>query len=184
MPEHPSNTQRGDLHGDLHCDLHRARRLRFLCSGNVVRSAFAELLARHLGCPLPVDSAATRYRNAALFPETRAALLARGIDPEPFRPRHQDTLPDTPAERTGLLLLGMTRGHLEDARAHAAPPALGGHLLGLLDPEGGPPEIPDPVLDGADFDRTYERIERCVRSLLALLGGPHPLTGRGPAPPG
>ena len=43
----------------------RARALReaetfvFLCSGNMVRSAFAELYAQHTGFPLPVRSAAT-----------------------------------------------------------------------------------------------------------------------------
>ena len=53
---------------DLAEALSGASHLRFLCSGNVVRSAFAELYARHVGCPLPVDSAATTFQNAELFP--------------------------------------------------------------------------------------------------------------------
>ena len=61
----------------------------FLCSGNMIRSAFAELYARHLGCALPVRSAATTYRNDAIYPQARAALLARGVPAETiavFRP--------------------------------------------------------------------------------------------------
>lgn len=93
------------------------RAVRFVCSGNMVRSAFAELLARHLGCPLPVDSCATTYRNPAVHPETRAALLRAGVDAaacDRFRPRHVDDLPEDGVPR---LVLGMTGEHLAAYRA-------------------------------------------------------------------
>lgn len=145
----------------------------FLCSGNVVRSAFAELLARHLDCPLPVESGATTYRTPGLFPETRAALRARGVPEESldrFLPRPIDLFVKEPDER--LVAFGMTRDHLRRWRAEFP-----GHertfLLSELegdvegDLESG--EIPDPVMDGAAFDATFERVEACVRTLVSKL---------------
>ena len=70
----------------------------FVCSGNMVRSAFAELYARHLGIPITVHSAATTFRNDSIFPETA-----------------------------------------------------------------------DPVLEGADFDRTFARVAHCVDGLVRFL---------------
>src|SRR5262245_10050158 len=49
--------------------LARAPEIVFVCSGNVVRSAFAHLYAVHLGLPRRVRSLATRYRNPVLFAE-------------------------------------------------------------------------------------------------------------------
>ena len=148
-------------------DLARARSIRFLCTGNVVRSAFAELLARHLGCALEVDSAATVYQNEGLFPETRAALRARGV-PESlcagFTPRRLDRLPaDADPDR---LVLGMSREHLEAyarARGHVEPRH---RVLELL---GRPEDLRDPVLEGADFEQTFATLERALRRLVRVL---------------
>ena len=60
-------------------DLKDVTSILFVCTGNMVRSAFAELYARYLGCPLQVSSAATIYRNTEIFPITGFALLARGV---------------------------------------------------------------------------------------------------------
>lgn len=143
-----------------------ASRVRFLCSGNVVRSAFAELLARHLGLDLEVDSAATVYQNDALFPETLSALLERGV-PESlaasFVPRRLDRLP-TEVD-PGRLVLGMTRAHL-DAYTHArGPDEPRFRLLELL---GVAEDLRDPVLEGADFGATFAQVERAVRCLVSV----------------
>lgn len=142
----------------------------FLCTGNAVRSAFCDLYARHLGCRLPVRSAATVYRNVRMMSETRRALELRGVAPADiacFRPRHvEDLLPSCDAR---TVVLGMTHVHLEalaprrDLRARA-------WLLPELCAESG--EVPDPVLDGADFAATFERLERYVRALTAALQRP------------
>jgi len=134
----------------------------FLCSGNMVRSAFAELYARHLGCPRPLASGATTYRNDGLFPETVRALLARGVDAEvleAFRPTHVDDL--VPALAGTPVFLGMRLHHLEalerwpEHRANAY----------LLDER----EIADPVLEGADFGATFARVATCVEELVDAL---------------
>lgn len=142
----------------------------FLCSGNMVRSAFAELYALHGGFPLPVRSLATVYRNAGLYPETARALADRGVPLErcsAFRPTHVDDALDELEPRA--VLFGMRPHHLEPlaARPELAQRAF---LLGEVLGQGGPEaEIGDPVLEGADFDRTFERVARCVDRLRERL---------------
>jgi protein-tyrosine-phosphatase len=144
----------------------RASELVFVCSGNMVRSAFAELYGRHLGCPLPLRSAATTYRNDRIFPETARALLARGVARSAvraFRPTHIEDL--APAPTGAAVRLGMTRSHLAALRACGLrAPA---YLLGAV--AGGEGEIPDPVLEGADFEETFARVEACVEAIVGLL---------------
>jgi protein-tyrosine-phosphatase len=132
----------------------------------MVRSVFAELLARHLGLAVPVGSAATRFRSVGMFPETAVALAERGVPVEwlrAFRSRHLDDVRAALPPRT--VFLGMTKGHLhslhDDERGR-------GFLLGTSD--GGVPEIADPVLEGADFGRTFARIEACVKVLVEGYG--------------
>lgn len=145
----------------------------FLCTGNMVRSAFAELYARHRGCPLPVGSAATVYRNDRLMPETARALSARGVPAawlRSFRPTHLDDLPKESGRRT--LVLVMAEMHREALAARPELRARAFLLAGLL---GDPVAIADPVLDGADFDATFERVARCVDELVArFLRRPRP----------
>jgi len=147
--------------------LEDARGVLFLCSGNMVRSAFAELYARHLGCPLPVSSAATLFRNDHLLPETALALEARGVPAavtRAFRPRHLD---DHLGDLDGAsVVLGMARMHLEPLLLR---PLLRerAFLLGSL--LGVEREIRDPVLEGADFELTFQRVARCVEALVARL---------------
>jgi len=138
----------------------------FLCSGNMVRSTFAELYARHLGLALPLASAATRFRNRGMYPETHAALLRRGVAARElarFRSRHLDDL-DAPFARRALVF-GMRSEHLQAACTRGATRTF---LLGaLLEP---PAEIPDPVLEGADFEATFADLARAVERLVALYG--------------
>ena len=152
---------------ELRQALRTARAIRFLCTGNVVRSAFAELYARHRGCPLPVDSAATVYQNPGLFPETRAALAARGVaagELDAFRPRFLKRVGATDPE--GLVVFGMTREHLRAWSSFRPDP---GPLFLLSAVAGSRAGIADPVLDGASFDATFGRVGRLVDALLEEL---------------
>jgi protein-tyrosine-phosphatase len=154
--------------------LSTATSVRFLCTGNMVRSAFAELYARHLGCALPVDSAATVYQNDGLYPETARELLARGVDRKllaGFQPRRLDLLPADeidPAE--GLpgarLVLGMTPEHLDAYRARFQDRD---RLFLLSELVGSSSPIADPVLDGAAFGPVFAQVAQCVETLNRLL---------------
>ena len=147
--------------------LEGASGLIFLCSGNMVRSAFAELWARHLDCPLPVRSAATIYRNDHMFPETMCALLARGVALEEllrFRPTHLADVVGTLDER--IVALAMSRHHLE---ALSSASGWRGRAFLLARALGLDEEIADPVLEGADFERTFATVARCVEAIVARL---------------
>lgn len=147
-------------------DLRVAQGVRFVCSGNMVRSAFAELYARHLGCLLPVESCATTYRNPGLYPQARDALLRLGVDPaacDGFRPRHLDELP---ADGLTRVVFGMTPAHL-GAYRHRFGSRDRILLLDEIDGAGAP--IADPVLEGVTFESALEAVAHNVRALVTRL---------------
>ena len=147
-------------------DLASSERVLFVCSGNMIRSAYAELWARHRGCPRPVLSVGTTYFNDALHPRTAAALLERGVDEawvRSFRPTHLSRL--GASELAGACAFGMTEEHLRDLAVHPERPA-SAHLLSALD--GGPRELADPLFHG-DWRAAFARIEHCVDELLGAL---------------
>ena len=134
----------------------------FLCSGNMIRSAFAELYARHLGIAVPVQSAGTSYSNTRIHVETARALTARGIVGawlRDFRPQRIDEL--VPASRANELVLGMTQAHLRESRRSGA---RGPHFL-LLEAVGESEEIADPYFEGG-FEGTFAQVARCVEALV------------------
>lgn len=148
-----------------------ARGILFLCSGNMVRSAFAELYARHRACPLPVGSAATRFRNDHLMRETALALELRGVSPAEIRaflPRHIADV--APGLDEATLVLAMARMHLDALERWPALRRRAFLLAGVL---GEASEIADPVLEGADFDATFERVAQCVDELVHHLRDTH-----------
>lgn len=151
--------------------LQDARSLWFLCSGNVVRSAFAEVYARHKGCPIPVHSAAARFHNERMFPETERELKARGVGRvaiERFEPVHLDEV--AKSLRVNDVVLGMTQDHLEAVLHHVdTPRELSERVFLLGDSFWNSEEIADPVLDGADFSKTFQRVALAVETLVTTL---------------
>lgn len=134
----------------------------FLCSGNMIRSAFAELYALHLGWSMPVRSAGTCYQNSRIHPETRSALLARGVEESlmaRFQPRLISNL--APKPRASELVFGMTNDHLRQASAMGA---LGAPFL-LTEALSEHREIADPYFEGG-FEAVFADIARCVEALV------------------
>ena len=141
--------------------LDESERVLFLCSGNMIRSAFAELWARHLELPRAVASAATTYRNDRIHAIAARALRARGVDPEwvaAFRPRHVDDL-------TGIgsttLVLGMTREHVAAFEGRGPRAWLLSAIAGTDD------EIEDPMFTGRA--QVLDDVARYVEDLVGHL---------------
>ena len=146
--------------------LEDASGLAFLCSGNIIRSAFAELWARHLGCPLPVRSGATTYRNARIHPPTARALEERGVDPAwtaGFRPTFVDEL--LPQLDDRVVLFGMKREHLLALPAH---PGIADRSFLLTQARGRTDELADPMFEGG-LEEVLDTIADCVGALVARL---------------
>lgn len=138
------------------------RGLLFLCSGNVLRSAFCELYAKHRGLPFRIHSAGTEYRNRALFPESRAALQALGVAApllNEFRPRHIEDFEESPTPNS--LVFGMTRAHLG---AFTATFGDGHETRLMLSVLGREEEVGDPYFTG-DYNDTFELLTECVEAL-------------------
>jgi len=139
----------------------------FLCSGNMIRSAYAELYARHVGCPLPVASAGTRYDNDSIYVETARALRSRGVSAtwiDGFRPTTLWSVEDTIDPST--LIFGMTRDHLTAlGRPELVERAF---LLPVLIGREG--EIADPLFEG-NYASAFATIEACVDALIERCAG-------------
>lgn len=159
----PTRRYSPGVNDDLQRALEAATSVRFLCSGNIVRSAFCELMGKHRSLPWKLDSAGTRFHNRSLYPETRTALLERGLTADEldgFRPRHLDELEDPPA---GMLVLGMAEEHLAFWRDRWDTPTF--RMAALLDETA---HVADPVLEGASFVATFERLERCLDAMAGV----------------
>lgn len=172
----------------------------FVCTGNICRSPFAELLLRHLIPGLTVDSVGTHALTGHPMDELMGReLLARGIDPAPARGRalgHRSPTADLIlvmsmrhrrflieehpgiARRVGLL------GSVEDLAAlvPAHDVLLRSHVTKWARRTADPAaEIADPYRLGPEAAAiAAERIDSAVNALADVIADP--ATASGPAP--
>jgi hypothetical protein len=133
----------------------------------MIRSAFAELYAQHVGCPLPVASAATRYDNDSIYIEAARALRSRGVAEvwiEGFRPTTLWSVEE--AIDASTVIFGMTGDHLTALTR----PELAGRAFLLTALIGCEDEIADPLFEG-NYGEAFETIEGCVDALIASAAG-------------
>jgi protein-tyrosine-phosphatase/predicted ATP-grasp superfamily ATP-dependent carboligase len=141
--------------------LRSARRVLFLCHGNICRSPFAEYALRRTGSD--VECASTGYHTVDGRPSPPAAVAAAaqaGIDLSPHRSRFWDA--ETMAWADAILIFERKQ---RLRLAATFPEALARtHFLGALDP-AGPLEVADPYgHDERRFADTYRRILELLRS--------------------
>ncbi len=148
------------------------RRVLFVCLGNICRSPTAEgvmrrlVIERGLERQVHVDSAGTiryhvgepadpRMRNAATRRGYRLTSISRQFTTDDF-------------DRFDLIV-AMDRGNLHDIRSLEARPRDQVKLFSEFLPEGFPPDVPDPYLGEAGFDRALDIIERGCPAILEYL---------------
>jgi protein-tyrosine phosphatase len=153
-----------------------AKRLLFICHGNIIRSPLAEHLFLHLGAlagldgQYQADSAGTSSEELGNPPDTRMlrTAAARGLD---YSGRARRV---TQADLDQFdLILAMDRHNRRNLLALARTPEQRAkiRLLREFDPQTrGEMDVPDPWYDGQDeFESVYTIIERSVRGLLEAL---------------
>ena len=144
----------------------------FLCSGNVIRSPFAEFLARkYVDYPskqkLIFESGACTYQNSSILPFTRKWLLKKGFSDKEIRnhnPRlitnYYDDFFDTD------LFIGMTKEHI--AHIKEIFPTKNAYLLKEL-VLGKNEDILDPYLNSVIEDQIMEELDEMIYEFCALI---------------
>lgn len=169
-----------------------------MCTANICRSAYAELMTRHvLGTDTAVEvgSAGTHgYLDHPVDPPMAEQLRARGVDPDGFRSRRltarlvaeadlvltaevvhrQRVLEDQPEAFRRVFTIGQLARALDLAGVVADPPTRGPDLLRELGPSVRPPATADDVHDPyrrgeVAAARAAEHLDLLVRRLLPVL---------------
>jgi protein-tyrosine phosphatase len=150
-------------------------RVLFVCLGNICRSPLAESVFRHLARGrgvddlFEIDSAGTSGWHAGDPPDARSVATARARGVEVCGESRELGADDL---RRFDYVITMDRENLANiARLEAA--SGGGarvHLLREWDPEGGPPDVPDPYYGGErGFEEVHDIVERSCAALLEDL---------------
>ena len=146
---------------DWRSALARCDEILFLCSGNILRSAFAELYGRHVGVALPLRSGATVYDNRSLHPGAERALQERGAPRALWRDFRPTPLQRLAPPGPGTLVFGMTAAHLSAFPEHGARFLLS-EVLGRRE------DIADPI-DLVDMRPIFDTIQSAVDRLRTEL---------------
>lgn len=140
-------------------DLSLARRLVFVCHGNICRSAYADVLARETGLRTASFGLSTTSGKTA-HPPVQAAARELGVDLS----RHRTTAIADFVPEPGDLLLAMEVRQLAKLRRD---PAMLGLQMDLLGRFAGVPHLHDPYLLNEDYLRIcLQRIDRAVKRLV------------------
>jgi sulfate adenylyltransferase len=170
--------------------------LLYVCTANICRSAYAEVLTRHLAGDrddLHVSSAGTQgFTDREVDPPIAAELSARGIDASGFRSRRltlpmvaaadlvvtmesrhrQFVLDERPELYRRVLTLGQLSRMLEGSDPGVAGRALVGSLRDRFLVAEPADDVPDPYGRGAEAAATAARqIEQHVRRIVGALTG-------------
>ena len=156
-----------------HAGTSPAKRLLFVCTGNICRSPLAEAIFRHQaeragrGADFQIDSAGTHGYHEGEPADARARRVgaARGVAVTSIAREVREA-----DFREFDLILAMDRGHLRELRALCPAPLR--ERIRLMrefgEPRGG--DVPDPYYsdDGA-FEQVFDLLDGCCRGLLASL---------------
>ena len=147
-------------------EITEAKEFVFVCSGNIIRSAFAELIAKNLIENRNFTSCGTEYFNNDIISETRQALLDKGIPLNlinDFRPTHITRTKEYDLSST--IFFGMTHKHVREIRSYFGEESKIGLLRNLIDENE---EVEDPYFTN-NFDKVFTKIFDCIHQLEKYL---------------
>ncbi|PWI47829.1 hypothetical protein CEE45_09970 [Candidatus Heimdallarchaeota archaeon B3_Heim] len=149
--------------------------INFICSGNIIRSPYAEILFEHmikmtntsLAKRVRVESGGVRYRNSKISEESATMLLKEGINHkriDQFTPRY---FPDYPRMFDSVdLILVMERSHLRSIPSKYKEKTF--LLLEFI--YGRNEDVPDPYFD-PPFERSFIMIKKALQTFTEMLIG-------------
>jgi protein-tyrosine phosphatase len=148
-------------------------RINFICSGNIIRSPYAEILFEHLIKKeknaffhlIHVESGGVRYRNSDISTQSAEMLFREGVSQErinQFTPRY---FPDYPSMFDSVdLILVMERSHLRSIPLKFSEKA----FLLLEFVYGKNEDVPDPYFD-PPYEKAYNMIKKALIDLIEII---------------
>lgn len=144
----------------------------FICSGNVIRSAYAELLFEKMVTEttclrgrIRVHSGAVQYHNTRIYPEIVPFLIEEGVAEtriKNFKSRHVDDYPELLSDSD--LILVMTKSHIIRIPDLYKDKSFLVYQYGT----GEDLEIPDPYFE-PPMDRAIRMLNEALNGLLDRL---------------
>lgn len=151
-----------------------ARRLLFVCSGNICRSPLAEAIFRSMAeeagqvSAFEIDSAGTHgfHQGDAADPRTRRVGRRHGLSVDSIA----RAVIDADFDRFDLIL-AMDRGHKRELMARAGSGRRSAiRLMREFDADAESLDVPDPYYGGEDgFEEMFSILEPACRGLLESL---------------
>lgn len=157
--------------GQLRAALTRSNKIVFVCSGNIIRSAYADLLCRHSGVVKEVFSVGTTYPNTEIHPNTAQQLRTENVSEElikSFTPKLVHDVYDRFDESTVVFV--MTKQHKKEFVKHHTKTKVPNDKVFLLMELLGEKDkdIKDPYWS-TNFTETFTTIKQCIDVLLKNL---------------
>ncbi|MHA1170275.1 MAG: arsenate reductase/protein-tyrosine-phosphatase family protein [Candidatus Hodarchaeales archaeon] len=142
----------------------------FICSGNIIRSPYAEILFEQmiidagLKSRFIINSGAVTYHNSKISTLSYNELLKEGVSSSRIRsfyPRHIDDHPQLFSQAD--LILVMSREHLSKLSRFKDKSHLLTEFAGL------PPEdVPDPYFESTP-EKAYSMIKKSLQALISCI---------------
>ncbi len=133
----------------------------FVCSGNIIRSAFCELLLKHKVNTADVSSLGLFYKNSIIHPKTREALLERGVPHvliDNFKPTFADDIVLDPDN----LYFCMTMKHKSDLLCRGIPESNIRLVSSVLNQHV---DVEDPYFIG-NYDQVFSYLKKCIEKIV------------------
>ena len=142
----------------------------FVCSGNIIRSAYSEILFEKMlqdkygKTNIVSESGALVYHNDSIHFKTKRALLDKGVSKDRVKshnPRHIDY--NRKMFENADVIFGYSEGHMEELREFADKSFLIWEFA-----FGERKEIADAFFTGT-YDEAFAQIDKCLDKILEIF---------------